>query len=63
MLHAFQYIAQFERFTVLNQFNMHSTSFKTGTWMLYNILFVGAYFLLAVIVEGDESSWQMLSIK
>ena len=37
---------------------MHSVSFKTGKWMLYNIiLFSGAYFLLVVMVEGDESSW------
>ena len=51
-------LARFERFTDLNQFNMHSMSFKTGTPMLSNILFVGALFLLAVIVEGDESSRQ-----
>ena len=31
-------------------------SFKTRKQMLYNNLFDGAYFLLAVMVEGDESS-------
>ena len=35
---------------------MHSMSFKTGKRMLYNFFFDGAYFLLAVMVEGDESS-------
>ena len=34
---------------------MRSMSFKGGTWMLYNLI-DGAYFLLAVMVEGDESS-------
>ena len=36
---------------------MHSMSFKSEKQMLYNnILFDGAYFLLAVMVEEDESS-------
>ena len=29
--------------------------FKTGKWIPYN-LFNGAYFLLAAMIEGDESS-------
>ena len=36
---------------------MRSMSFKTGKRMLNTIFFNGAYFLLAVAVEGDESSW------
>ena len=35
---------------------MLSMSFKPGKQMLYNILFDGVYFLLAVMVEGDTSS-------
>ena len=35
--------------------NMRSTSFNTGKPILYNF-FYGDYFLLAVMVEGDESS-------
>ena len=60
MSQAFHDIARFKRFTHLNQFNVHSMSFKTGTRMLYNILFVGAYFSIAGIVDGDESSQQRL---
>ena len=63
MSQAFHNITRCKLFTDLNQFNMHSMSFKTGTRMLYNILFVGAYFSIAVIVDGDESSWQRLSSK
>ena len=44
MPQAFLDIARFTRFTELNLLNMHSISFN------------GAYFLLAVVVEGDESS-------
>ena len=40
--------------------NMHSMSFKTGKRML-TIFFDGAYFLLAVMVEGDESSGRFWS--
>ena len=39
----------------LNLLNMRSMSFKIGKHMLYNIAFDGAYFLLAVMVEEDES--------
>ena len=35
---------------------MRSLSFKPGKQMLYNILFDGVYFLLAVMVERDKSS-------
>ena len=35
---------------------------KSGKWMLYNIiLFDGAYFLLAVMVVGDKSSWRKMA--
>ena len=34
---------------------MHSTSFNTGKQVLYK-LFNNAHFLLAVMLEGDESS-------
>ena len=38
--------------------------FKSGKWMPYNIiLFDGAYFLLAVMVVGDESSWLKMANK
>ena len=49
---AFQYIARFEHFTDLNLFMCHS---KLGNGC-FTILFDGAYFLLAVSLEGDESS-------
>ena len=52
MSQAFQYIAQFEHFTDLNLFICHS---KLGNGC-FTILFDGAYFLLAVSLEGDESS-------
>ena len=34
---------------------MRSMSFKTGKWM-FKILFDGAYFLLALMVEGDKGN-------
>ena len=36
---------------------------KSGKWMLYKyiILFDGAYFLLAVMVVGDKSSWRKMA--
>ena len=40
--------------------NMRSMSFKPGNGC-FTILFDGAYFLLAVMVEGDESSWRFWS--
>ena len=36
--------------------NVHSMSFKVGN-VCFTILFDGAYFLSAVMVEGDESNW------
>ena len=45
-------IARFELFTDLNLFKY---AFKTGN-RCFAILFNGAYFLLAFMVEGDESS-------
>ena len=53
MSEVFHDIAQFERFTDL--INLRSMSIKTGNGC-FTILFDGAYFLLAVMVEGDESS-------
>ena len=52
MSQAFHDIARFERFTDLNLFKY---AFKTGN-RCFAILFNGAYFLLAFMVEGDESS-------
>ena len=50
MSQAFQDIPRFKHFTDLNLFiNMRSN------WC-FTILFDGAYFLLAVMVKGDESS-------
>ena len=40
--------------------NMHSMSFQNWEmeWMLYKIILLdGAYLLLAVMMEGDESGW------
>ena len=53
---AFQDIARFERFTDLNlsKIRVQSHSKLGNGWV--TILFSGAYFLLAVTVEGDESS-------
>ena len=53
MSQAFHDIPQFEE---LNLFKYAIKSFKTGKQMLYNIIFDGAYFLLAVMVGGDEHS-------
>ena len=61
MSQVFQNIAQFKRFCIdLNLFKnvfrgvqCHS---KLGNGC-FTILFDGAYFLLALMVEGDESSW------
>ena len=57
MSQAFHDIARFECFTDLNLFmcgHCHYSSLGNGC---FTIFFDGAYFLLAVIVEGDESSW------
>ena len=55
MSHVFHNFAGFECFTDLNLQNIRSMSFKSGKQMLNTILFDGAFFLLAVTVEGDES--------
>ena len=57
MLQAFDDIAQFERFTDLNLFKYAFNVIQNWNTDTYNIiLFDGAYFLLAVMVEGDERS-------
>jgi len=57
MSRAFHDIAQFERFTDLNLLKyVFNVVQNWQTDALQFILFDGAYFLLAVMVEGDESS-------
>ena len=59
MSYAFHNIARFKHITDVNLFKkfIRSMSFKTGKRMLHkSILFHAAYFLLAVMVEEDESS-------
>ena len=58
MSQAFHDITRFEHFTYLNLFlkiciQCHS---KLGNKCFTIFFFDGAYFLLAVVVEGDESS-------
>ena len=53
MLQTFHDIARFERFTDLNLFKY---VFNVVQNWCFTMLFDDAYFLLAVIVEGDESS-------
>ena len=56
MPQAFHDIALFKHFTFPSPaLNMYSMSLKTGKQVLYK-LFNNAYFLLAVMLEGDESS-------
>ena len=63
MSQAFHDIARFERFTDLNPFYKYALcviqNWKTDT--LQFVLFDGAYFLLAVMVEGDESNRQRMA--
>jgi len=55
MSQAFHNIARFEHFTDLNLYNICVVSHsKLGNGCI-TILFSGVYFLLAVMVEGDES--------
>ena len=54
---AFHDIARFECFTDLNLFKCHS---KLGK-VCFTILFNGAYFLSAVMIEGDESSLRRMA--
>ena len=57
MSQAFHDIAPFERFTDLNPFKcaFNCSHSKLGN-RCFTTLFDAAYFLLAVMVEGDESS-------
>ena len=55
MSQVFLSMAQFERFAVLNLFKYVFNVIQN--WETVTMLFDGAYFLLAVMVEGDESSW------
>ena len=58
MSQAFQKIAQFEHFTDLNLFKLKYSFNVIQNWETnaLQILFDATYFLLAVVVEEDESS-------
>ena len=56
MSQAFHDITQFERFTDLNLFKYAFNVIQNWETDALQILFNAAYFLLAVMVEGDESS-------
>ena len=58
MSQAFQNIARFEHFTDLNLFKLKYSFNVIQNWETnaLQILFDAAYFLLAVVVEEDESS-------
>ena len=58
MSQAFQKIARFEHFTDLNLFKLKYSFNVIQNWETnaLQILFNAAYFLLAVVVEEDESS-------
>ena len=59
MSQAFHDIARFERFTDLNPFKHAFCVIQNcETDTLQFVLFDGAYFLLAVMMEGDESNRQ-----
>ena len=59
---AFHDIARFERFTDLNPFKYAFCAIQNWeTDALQFILFDGAYFLLVVMVEGDESNRQRMA--
>ena len=62
MSQAFHDIARFERFTDLNPLKYAFCviqNWETDT--LQFVLFDGAYFLLAVMMEGDESNRQRMA--
>ena len=62
MSQAFHDIARFERFTDLNPLKYAFCviqNWETDT--LQFVLFDCAYFLLAVMMEGDESKWQRMA--
>ena len=56
MSQALHDIARFERFTDLNLFKICAQCHSKLAKGCFTILFDGAYFLFAVMVEGDESS-------
>ena len=59
---AFHDIARFERLTDLNPFKYAFCAIQNWeTDALQFILFDGAYFLIAVMVEGDESNRQRMA--
>ena len=55
-LEVFHDVTWFERFTDLNLFNYPFNVIQNWETDALQILFNGAYFLLAVMVHGDESS-------
>ena len=56
MFQAFHDVAWFKRFTKLNLFKYAFNVIQNWETDALQILFDGAYFLLAFMVEGDESS-------
>ena len=56
MSQVFHDIARFERFADLNLFKYAFNVIQKLEHGCFTILFDGAYFLLAAMVEGDESS-------
>ena len=55
-LEAFHDVGWFERFTNLNLFKYAFNVIQNWETDALQILFNGAYFLLAVMVQGDDSS-------
>ena len=55
-LEAFHDVGWFERFTNLNLFKYAFNVIQNWETNALQILFNGAYFLLAVMVQGDDSS-------
>ena len=55
-LEAFHDVGWFERFTDLNLFKYVFNVIQNWETDALQILFNGAYFLLAVMVQGDDSS-------
>ena len=55
-LEAFHDVGCFERFTNLNLFKYAFNVIQNWETDALQILFNGAYFLLAVMVQGDDSS-------
>jgi len=56
MSQVFHDITQFERFTILNLFKYAFNVIQNWKRMLYQFYSMVLYILLAVMVEGDESS-------